>query len=413
MARAKKENGTIDEVLRVDGEIRRRENKYYLKIAERYRAAGFLLILLFVIFGAVMLIKYSEYITYDNFVYLLRDLDSVGGEKEGIVSDIKYLSDGNTVFEPFKDGLCVIGGGKVTIYDSTGVELCSAGEKFSSPAVSKSDKYLLVYDLGGTSYSLYNAVTRVCSRKTEMPIISADVSDNGSYAVTYESKEAKYVTEIYNSALVKNMSIYKDKYVVDTALSGSGSCAAIAAVGESGDDISCEVTFCETGKEEPIGSFSYIGAIPLRIESNDDGFVLLCDDAVRFYDNSGKAVSEHNIKGEKSAFFDASGKSCVLVCRENSVGLKNTVYSFDNKGNILYNSLIEMKITGAAAACSTEGAYVGFLSSDGGVTALKSDGESEYESISGEILAVTDMDSGALVCTPTAAYRVFDGKAEK
>ena len=219
-----------EELIRVDGELPVRENRYYKKISERYRAAGFLLILVLVLFLGVMLIRYGEYITYDNFVYLMRDLDSIRGTDGA--DDIKYPAAGEGTFAAFKGGLAVHSEGVFTLYDSTGVELTSKNESMSYPAMAAGAEYLLLYDVGGRSYSLYNSLTRVMTHQTEGNIISASVSDSGAFAVTFASNEARYVTEIYGKALTRMMSIYKDKYVVSTAISDDGEYAAVVSVSE-------------------------------------------------------------------------------------------------------------------------------------------------------------------------------------
>lgn len=408
MARKKMPEEALPEKIRVDGEIKRRENRYYANVADRYRICGFLMILLLAVLSGSLMLVYGEYITYDNFVYMMRDFDSVTSSGDNF-AEVTYEAQERASFESFRDGFAVIGTGRVTLFDRTGVELCSESESFSYPAGSSSEKYLLAYDVGGKTYSIYNSVTRVMKSTTEKPIVSASVSDTGAYIITTESKDAKYLTELYTSAFRKSMTVYKDKYVIASAISGDGDTFALASVAEEGAELYTEISFYEKGKDSPIKSYTYSMAMPLSVTSfSDGGFSLLCDDGVRFYDNKGEQKNERTFDGETVSYFDASDKSLMLVCRTNAMGSENRVYSLDNKGKILYDGIIAVKATGCAASV-TDG-YEGYVISPGVVTALRSEGEHAVIEMPDDVLALTDTDGGAVVMTPDKAFRLFNKK---
>ena len=59
----KKQPREVEEKIRVDSEIKRRKNRYYEKVSDRYRTVGVLMILCLAVFGGVLLLKFGEYIT--------------------------------------------------------------------------------------------------------------------------------------------------------------------------------------------------------------------------------------------------------------------------------------------------------------------------------------------------------------
>ena len=382
------------EKLRVDGEIKKRENKYYRKLSERYKVAGFVFFLVFVVFCGVMMLRYSEYITYDNFVYLIRDFDSMDSAKVNAADEIILEIDSSSAVRPFKDGFAVAANDGVTIYDSTGVVLISESERFSYPALAVSDKYIIAYDIGGSSYSVYNGITRIVTRKTDFPIVCASVCDNGSFIITTESDEAKYVIEVYNTALQNTMNIFKDKYVAAAAVSSDGQWVATASLGESGADFACEVSFYKVGDSEASKTVSYSMAFPLILEGLDGGnFVLLCDDAVRFFSSSGELLSETAAVGNGVSRFDAEKNGVILVCRENSMGTSSRVYTFDAEGNIIYNSSVDMRVDSAYIS-SADSTYAGYLVDGDNVVCLKDTGNETY-SFEDDIQCVIETGSGA------------------
>ena len=395
-----------EEKIRVDGEIKVRENRYYAKIADRYRIFGFLVILLLVVMCGVLLVKYGEYITYDNFVYLMRDFESVNSSDKEYTT-VTYPAQDSVRFEPFRDGFALVGNSKVTVYDRSGVELCSESESLSYPAAVSSEKYLLVYDVGGKSYSIYNSVARVMRVTTDAPIVSASVGDDGSYMVTMESNDARDVTEVYNSAFRRTMRIYKDKYVTDSAISLDSDAFVITSVSESGADMAGEVAFYKKGEAEAVKTYSYNISLPLVTASLEGGnFAVVFDDAVRFYSSAGELLSESVLAGEAVSYFDASRSGIALVCKGNSIGSESLVYSFDSEGGLVYTSSVAVQATGVSVSKSNDDVAC-YLVDAHSVVAVHKDGETESFAVDGEILDVIDTAVGPLAMMPEHATR-FD-----
>ena len=111
----KKASVPEQEKIRVDGEIKRRENKYYRSLSERYRIAGFVFVLLFVVFCGVMMIRHSEYITYANFVYPIRDFDNMGQGDGASVDEMSIELSDSSAIRPFRGGFAVADNDKVTV----------------------------------------------------------------------------------------------------------------------------------------------------------------------------------------------------------------------------------------------------------------------------------------------------------
>ena len=252
---------------------------------------------------------------------------------------------------------------------------------------------------------MYNSTARIVSRQTDGAIISASVGDNGAYAVTSESDSSRYVTEIYSSSLRRTMSIYTDKYVIDSAISRDGEYTAIAAMFESGSGISCEVSVYKSGSEQAVGSTTYSDEMPVKLGAMDGGrFFLLTDGAARFIGEDGASLSECVLDGNGISYVDVFPTGAVVAVRGNDIGSESRVYSFDNGGNILYNSLVDIRVTGVAV--STDARYVGYLLSSGSVAALTADGGLTYADADGEVIRLLDVGGSLVVCGAASARSV-------
>lgn len=394
------------EKLRVDGEIKLRENRYYRIVSERYRLAGFALFLAFTVFCGVILVRYSDYISYDNFVYLIRDLDLRESQSETHAELLRLNIDDGAVIRPFRDGFAVAEHDALTVYDSAGRQLLSESESFSYPALAVSDKYIIAYDIGGKSFSVYNSVTRIVTKKTESPIVCASVCDSGTFTVTTESTDAKYVTEMYNTALQNTCHFYSRKYVISAAVAEGGDMIASVALAENGTDYACEVSFARTSDTEPYKTLMYSMSLPLELSLLDDGgFVLVCDDAVRFFSSDGEPTAEHVVDGTGISCFDTESWGVLLVCRENSLGTKNKVYALDTKGNIIHEYRLDSRVDSARIA-RDGGAFVGYLTDKRNALVLLADGSVRIKSHDAELSSVIELSGEPYALIGSVAHRL-------
>ncbi len=396
----------VSETIRIDETVKPQVNGYYLKLSERYKTAGFVFILVFVLFLGVILVKYNEHLTYDNFVYLFRDFDSINDSGGGDGRDISYEIRNFGVTESYKDGFAICNRDEMIMYDKTGVELFTDEIGMSSPVLKSGDKYLLIYDMGAERYSLYNSITRVAAQKTEFPIVCGSVSDSGAYIITTESHEAKYVTEVYSSALTLKYRIFTDKYVIDCAVSSDGNYVAICSLVEEGENVFGELTVYELGKTEPCAINRYSMSLPLAVDSiGENGFMLLCDDGARFYEKNGSPLGEFLRVGEGIVSYDVSQDNMLLVCSENKLGSENNVYIFNSKGDLITEKHVSEKLKRGCLAASTDKNSAYFIA-ENGISKLTRDGELKHSVFDGEILSVARVDSGAYVCLSGAAHPI-------
>lgn len=400
----KKQPRDVEEKIRVDGEIKRRKNRYYEKVSDRYRTVGVLMILCLAVFGGVLLLKFGEYITYDNFVYLIRDFNSVTDNASDF-TEVSYQAQDSDVYVPFRDGFAAVGNSRVEVFDVGGTPLLTDTVSLSYPAAAVSEKYLLAYDVGGTAYSVYNSITRVIRQETDMPIVCASVADDGSYIIVTEGKESKYLVKLYNSAFKLKMTVRKDKYVTGAAISRDGEYFAVSSVYEEGAGFMGEAAFYKRGADSELASYTYATSMPIAAVSHKDGgFTVLFDDAVRFYTENGESAGERALTGERVTFFEGRDNGCLLICEANSIGTENRVYVFDGKGKITFEKTVEERVYGACMSVSNSDTAAYIMSAES-IISLLHNGDGEAYPMREGASFLTDTGAGPLCFTPDRAFR--------
>ncbi len=400
------ENKREKEQISVSGQIKS-ENKYYLKISGRYRVAAFILLAALIIFVAVMFIRYGSSITYDNLIYLFRNADSMVGGERGIITELSYNAQENMTFISFGDGVAIAGSTDIKIYDPSGSATLTENAGYAMPVMTSGDKYLLVFDMGTKNYSVFNSLIKVRAKEADYEIVGADMSDTGAFILLTKSKNGKFDVEVYGDSLERVMKIHKDKYVVDAAISSDGKRVAVLSAVEGDLELGYELYVCRVGESDPIFSKQYDSASPLRLDFNSAGNLsVVTDGMITFYDKDLKEIGTTGFSGMTPSYFDASEYGVIIACAENAIGNKNKVMTFDTGGKIIYNDVIQSRISGVAAIDSPDGNAVGFVRTGESVIELHGDGSVRELKCPGDVIKIIGAGDGVLAFTPVGAKRL-------
>jgi|GEM_PF-453239 len=393
------------------------ENKYYLSVSSRYRAAKISTVIMLIVFLIMMLARHRDSITYDNFKYLIRDLDTsyaVTSSSGGSFSSIRYDAQSNMRFTVFRNEIAVAGSSKVALFNNLGTQTLSESAISARPVLKASNKYMLLYDLGGEKITLYNSFTKVLEKSFQYQIYDAEICDSGAFAVLTRSLEAKYEVLFCNGSFTPTARYYKNKYVIDIALSNDGGEIAILSADSTGADFTSELMVCATNSSESKYTYTIDNAFPIAVKFFDNGsLAAVFDSRIIFYDSDGAKLRQYDTSGGRLSCMDATGKNLVIVLGTNAVNSENNVIIFDTEGNILYNTFEDVKIKDAALTYDR----IYLLSTDSVIRVKNYAGTSERDEIDVtgnalRLLALTDAGREpkkcAVVCTETGAYAVFD-----
>ncbi len=383
----------------------------YYRRAGRLRLAGYVVLLLLVVFVLVTFFAFREDLTADHFRYLLRNFELGPHSAASSGDTIYYDGDRDSRFGFVAGGFACLTDTRVFVTDGLSVTTLSDYHGFSSPYALSSEKYMLVYDRAGSSLSLYNAFDRLKSFTFEGTIVAAALSDKGSFAAAVSGKESYYSTVyVYdkNGALLNKLSKYK--YVTSLALSPDGDQLAAASVytGDRGI-LTSEILLLEVGKTEPSALHVVEGSGVCSLAFlADGGFAALFDDRVLFYDSKGKETG--------SVLFDATPThACLLPAGALLVyPSSDTRYEladcYDQNGKALYQGVaLGGRFRGAAG---DDAAF--YLLTDRKVFRLSADGEEALSvEADGEGKSLLTDNRVLYLAGPSSAVPVFFEKAQK
>ena len=339
------------------------QNPYYERVSERLGI--FQVILYFSLFAFVVLSFFSntELITYQNFYRFFKDLNaSVEGVDVINTDSVSYPTDTEQSFTLYRNGLAVAGNHSVTIFTAAGRQTVSKTVSYQHPVAVGTGKYLLVYELGGVKYSLYNSYTQVYAGETAYPISGAAVSDSGMYALI--SSSAQYVSEVYlyndNFTLINRYA--RSGYVTDVAINEKGTLLALLTSDTHDGVFSTEVALCEPGEREFKATADVGTAIGLScVFTEGNTLSVLTAEGVYALNQNGRVLRSHSFDGLTLACASCTADGITVALRDSVMSTEDTVILFSKDGRLLFKE----RFAEGTTQISRSGSTAFLLSSDG------------------------------------------------
>lgn len=375
-------------------------NAYYDRVARRYRTAQYLTLFLVVAVILTAFVTGSDSITYANFVYLLRDFDTVLSAGGDTVNRIRYSAADERQYLCYRNGLALVNRAGVELYNASGRRTLDDTPGFSDPRAAASAQYMLVWDAGHTSYALYNSLARIYTGELDFPISAGAISDSGMYAVVTKSREYTSAVLLYGKNNRLKNRFLKDEYVIDVAIADDGERVALASVKSADGAYLTELLLAEPGKDTALATVELGGMFPLAVRFFDDNRVaLLCDGAICFYSAQGEALGRFTFTDAAPSRFALDGELAALVFPNNVMGTESRVLCFDGNGQTVDDAVFAGRAE--AVALGHDGLYL-LTEND---LYHRAEGKTASLDYSGSGKALLTSGDGVLLCTAAAAYR--------
>lgn len=326
-------------------------SSYYFKIAKRFRVLSFILLGVMVAFIITMFSVSRDEITVENLRYFLRYIDTRQAEKTATTDTIVFGDTESIVkFGVYRNGLAVIGHDRVQIFDLTGEEILDINQSNAAPQLLTSDEYMMIYNIGGTTFQLYNSLSKEYEESYPYPIGCAALGDTGTFLLTTRSMEYRSVVNVYNKKFEQIYRWYSpDKHVMDASFRDGDEEFVIAALGTRDDGICyAEIILCQTDREEKRAQFTIEDEIIYRARYTENGgLVLVGGKAVYVYDSEMNLISTVSYGGYTPVMLDSIGELTYFTLNKNIVGSNYTVTVLDSTGTVVYSGDVQGEITRA------------------------------------------------------------------
>ena len=320
-------------------------NEYYIDLANKFKTAKYAVLIFLVVFVLCMITVFRTDITLENCKYLVRFFSSGASVYQNSYDPIYYDTAGVIDIKLFNSNLVTIKNDGVDFYDMKGNNTESYNINYVDPTVVTRGKHMLVYDLGGNSFELFNNFSRLAGETYSYPISCAAVSNDGMFAVVTKSLDYQSVVHLYDHNYNLITEISKNKYITDIKINAKGDKLLLTcAYAKDGRYISEVVSYVPYTEKES-GSCVLENSFVILCGFHDNGsYSVLSDNALMFFNSKDKKIAEYPLGNIVPNDCLILGDKVVLSYNKNIVGSQSEIMIFSTKGEQLYTIPVEDKI---------------------------------------------------------------------
>lgn len=310
-------------------------NDLYLGLSKKLRVARFVLLFAIIIIALFTLMRFSSHInlySIKEFFYSFREGEISLEADRTVISGADLVS-----ARAFKNYLLMLRGDRAELYKADGTRYLTKRISMTNPTLEASNKYFLVYDLGGYDIKLYNTVDVIYEESFENTIYIADVNDKGYLAVL--THDVSYASQllVYNEDRDKIFEWNSaDKYTPCMRMLDDSQRIATASFSSDMGTAVTVFNLFDIKSDTPI-THRFVDTLPLKLDEIGSGLYLLCSDKLIFFDGKGNVIKEHDIVSYGSTVTDAycDGERLALVLEEEGYSYGSRLVLFNENGDVV------------------------------------------------------------------------------
>lgn len=322
----------------------KKKSKVKLK-HKRIVLAGVIILLLVVI---VFLFTNSDRLSMHNIVNFIKygvfNLDS--DQRFPVQIRDESISAGN--FSRMGQDLCYATDSRIQTLNNYGKQMLTVQHGYSKPHLASSDKYSLVYDLGGQDFQINGLDEHIYTGKAKDNILVADINNKGTYALVTESDGYLSKLYVYNS---DNEDIFaysfSEYYITSVSLKPNGKMAVVSGVSaHNGSEIS-SLYVLDFTKDSPaqfvelentvIYEVQYLGSTYAAAVGSNGVYVIDTDDGdVKTTDYEGKELTAYTFNTDTDTFSVALSRS--------GDGRNCDIWSFSTGGSLADSFTTDLRV---------------------------------------------------------------------
>ncbi|MCL2772099.1 MAG: DUF5711 family protein [Oscillospiraceae bacterium] len=319
-------------------------NQHYLSLADGFKWAKWLLLVVLILFVLIELILNSKQITLDNISYLLRYIDIQNSTNPSKSEFPAEFDDASSVCY-YRNNIVVLERTKIGIYDVNGRKNYNQTLTYSNPVLDASNQYILTYDLGANKLDIFNSFSQVYQYTGDTPVYNAKITDKGNVVYVTTEPGYKSAVKVMDSGFneIYRCFFYKD-YIVDADIDDNAKNLVTAGFSAANGDYVSTITMYQTNSEEVKKTISVVGEQPYGVKLNLNGFCAVLENEIKFYNTDGDEVSSYNFAYRKIQSMLLTANYSAVVLNEKTLGSDSRILIFDASGNVLYDNVVSSEI---------------------------------------------------------------------
>lgn len=265
----------------------------------------------------------------------------------------------------------ILNNSHISAYSTSGKKLFSYAHGFEKPVLKTSSSRALVFNQGSNQVLIFSLAKLKANFKTEKPIITAEISDSGVYAIATYSDKYTAAVSVYNK---RGKMIYEwysaEDMVNNVAVSPNGKKIAVSTFSAKVGKFNSKVSVL--GFKSPTAQWSqnFEGSLVYEIDSSYRSyFAVTTSNKVQFVRWSGYKTNSYD-NDYNMAFFRAGKGGYIAVFNRENDKTDNRIAFFNKSGKLK----AEIKYNGILSDIRTYGGHI-YCMSETDISLVNKEGE--------------------------------------
>lgn len=260
-----------------------------------------------------------------------------------------YAINSNAVlqFEKMNQDIAVLTDTSVLVLNSSAKEIVNRQHDFSSPVMDAMGNRLLLYDLGGKRLRVENRKNILFETTMQQNIITADISEDGSFAVATQSSTSACELKVYSRNFHEILTWYSSSdHIINVAMAPDGKSVAVSVAGAQGGEMKSTIYIIDFTKEAPVAQFDYTATLFLTLDYTSEHAVIAAGDhMLSVIDKAGNKLNDipYEASSLKRSVANTQPGAAVLYSMYDSDNL-NDVLMLDENGSVCYRTEIRQDV---------------------------------------------------------------------
>lgn len=308
-----------------------RTDIYLAKVSYRFfYLRRWLMLLIIVVLIAFLL---SGNISYQKLFYLTKDINLASDYVSSVHDTITYNVGNSQSFAAFRSGIAVASRERLSIFSSGGRELFSSNHAYGNPTLKTSDQYILLYDVGGKQFSLYNSFSKLNEGVLNHPIYDGFISQSGTFALVTKSEDYDSVVKVYHNNGTKYDYNFSKGRVASVSLSQNGLQIAVLLIRTNKTEISTELRLYKIGSNNYSSAELTFSGIPYEMKMFDGGNIaVIGEKGVNVFNSNLSLIGEYLSDSEIYSY--SFGNDNIVISHSNTDNAKTEVVVLNKRGKI-------------------------------------------------------------------------------
>jgi len=308
-----------------------RTDIYLAKVSYRFAYIKRVLSLLLVLVAIAFVL--SGNISYEKIYYLTKDIKLSSDFVNSIHDTITYNVGNSQSFAAYRSGIAVASRERLSIFSAGGRELYSANLSYGNPTLSASDRYVLLYDVGGKQLSLYNSFSKLSEKILDYPIYGADISDNGNFAVITKSEDYDSVVKVYQQNGKSYDYNFSRGRISSVSLSENGLKLAVLMLHSDSDELYTEIRVYTLGKSNYESARLSFSGVPYEVRFLQNGSLIAVGErGVNTFNSNLTLTGEYLTDSEIYSY--AFGKDNIAIVTPSNTTKKTEIALLNKRGRV-------------------------------------------------------------------------------